>query len=244
MTRALLLLSAALSVCAQDAMVVRGEKVFQASCAVPYCHGPNGTAGRAPKLVGHSFTSRDLNNTVSTGIVNKGMPAFGAQLSADDIAAVVGYVMTLRGSAPATEREPVSSRTTSEDSKLGKALFFDAVRMGGCGRCHELEKRGSPVASAFKLATPLKDLRLIEAPQVITAQPLDDSAFPALIVERSDKRVRVFDLGSPLPVLRSFAPDGVKITAGSSWKHRDAVEGYSDGELQQIAKYLEGAATK
>ncbi len=244
MTRALLLLPAALSVCAQDAMVIRGEKVFQASCAVPYCHGPNGTAGRAPKLAGHSFTSQEISNTVSNGVANKGMPAFGAQLPADDLNAVVSYVMTLKGSAPATGNPIVSARLTPDDSELGKALFFDAVRMGGCGRCHELEKRGSPVATDLKTAPAHADLRAIEVRHVMTAQPVGDSAFPALIVERSDKRVRVFDLSSPLPVLRTFTPASVKITTGSAWEHRDSTSGYSDAELQQIAKYLQWIATK
>ncbi len=242
--RGILLLSVALPVCAQDASVVRGEKVFQASCAVPYCHGPNGTAGRAPKLVGHAFISPEINTIVSNGVANKGMPAFSAQLQAADIAAVVSYVMTLNGSAPATANQVASTRPTTADAQSGKALFFDATRMGGCGRCHELEKRGSPVATDLKTAAAQGDLRAVEVRDVLTAQPVGDSAFPALVVERSEKRVRVYDLSSPLPVLRTFTPDTVKLTAGSSWKHRDAVGGYSDGELQQIAKYLDWTKAK
>ncbi len=46
------------------------KKVFATNCSVPYCHGPNGTAGRAPKLVGHTYTVRDLTDTVSNGIAN------------------------------------------------------------------------------------------------------------------------------------------------------------------------------
>ncbi|MBZ5607713.1 MAG: cytochrome c [Acidobacteriia bacterium] len=240
--RALLLLAAALPLCAQDALVARGEKVFQTSCSVPYCHGPNGTAGRAPKLVGHSFTARELSNIVSDGIANKGMPAFGAQLPADDIRAVVGYIMTLRGSAPASASQTVAARTVPEDAQSGKALFFDAVRMGGCGRCHELEKRGSRVATDLKTAAAHTDLRSIEVHHVMTAQPAGESAFPVLVAEQSQKRVRVFDLSSPLPVLRTFAPDAVKLTAGSAWEHREAVSGYSDAELQEIAKYLQWVA--
>jgi mono/diheme cytochrome c family protein len=240
--RTLLILSAALPICAQDAMVVRGERVFQTSCSVPYCHGPNGTEGRAPKLTGHSFTSRELSNTVSNGIANKGMPAFAAQLPADDISAVVSYVMTLKGSAPAATSQIAAVRQTPADSQTGKALFFDAVRMGGCGRCHELDKRGSPIASDLKSAPPHADLRSVAVPRVMTAQPVGESAFPALVAEQSQKRVRVFDLSSPLPVMRTFTPDAVKLTDGSAWEHRDAVSGYSDPELQEIAKYLQWVA--
>jgi cytochrome c553 len=242
MTRTLLMLLAGLPLCAQDAVVIRGEKVFQTNCSVPYCHGPNGTVGRAPKLAGHSFSSQELSDTVSRGIANKGMPAFGAQLQADDISAVVSYLMTLRGSGPATGSQTASVRSMPADSQPGKALFFDAVRMGGCGRCHELEKRGSKVAPDLKFTANL-DLHSIEARHVMTAQPVGESSFPALIVERSEKRVRLFDLSSPLPVLRTFTPDAVQLKDGSTWKHGDAVSDYSDAELQEIAKYLQWAAT-
>src|SRR5260370_25961653 len=147
MRHSLLLLSAALSVCAQDDVVIRGEKVFRVSCSVPYCHGPNGKAGRAPKLAGHRFTSGELYQTVSNGIANKGMPAFGTQLQADDISAVVSYLMTLKGSEPPTGSQKVSVRTMPADAQSGKPLFFDAVRMAGCGRCHACEKSVSAVTA-------------------------------------------------------------------------------------------------
>jgi len=243
MMRALLLLLAALPVCAQDAMAVRGEKVFQTNCSVPYCHGPNGTAGRAPRLAGHGFTSGELYATVTNGVANKGMPAFSAQLPADDIRAVVSYLMTLKGSTPMTASAPVPVRATTAEAQPGKALFFDAVRMGGCGRCHELERRGSAVAPELKAAAHA-DLRSIAAPHVRTAQPAGETEFPAIVVEQSEKRVRVYDLSSRLPVLRTFTPDGVKLKDGSTWQHRDAVGDYTDEELQAIAKYLQWIAAK
>jgi cytochrome c553 len=220
MIRLVLLFSTAAALCAQDAGVVRGEKVFQTNCSVPYCHGPNGTAGRAPRLAGHNFTARDLYSRVFNGIPDTAMPAFGAQLNADDISAVVSYVM---------------------DAISGKALFFDATRMGGCGRCHELEERGSRVASDLKAAAAHSDLHSIEVHHVITAQPAGESAFPAVVAEKSEKRIRVFDLSSPLPVLRTFAPDAVQLTEGSTWNHRDAVRDYRESELQDIEKYLQSA---
>jgi len=229
-----------LPVCAQDAAVVRGEKVFQSSCSVPYCHGPNGTQGRAPKLAGHGFTAAEIYNIVFNGIANKGMPAFGSQLPADDVRAVVGYLMTLKGSGPAGG----AGRATAADSQPGKALFFDAVRMGGCGRCHELDRRGSAVATDLKSATVPADLRALDTRHVMTAQPVGEGAFPALVVERSEKRVRVFDLSSPLPVLRTFAGDGVKLTDGSSWRHREAIGSYKDAELGEIGVYLRSVAGK
>jgi len=231
MRRAVSLMMVAAPVFAQDARVARGQRLFETNCSVPYCHGPNGTAGRAPKLLGHGFTAQELTNTVSRGIANKGMPPFGGHLTQDDLDAVVGYVMTLRGSGPAATPAPAVVAKAP-----GKALFFDAVRMGGCGRCHELEERGSRVAQDLKNVP--EDLRAVEAGRTVTVEPAGERAFPGIVVEQSEKRVRVYDLSSQLPVLRTFAGGALKVTAGGTWKHRDAVAGYSDAELEEIGKYL------
>jgi mono/diheme cytochrome c family protein len=224
---------------AQDARVARGERVFTSSCSVPYCHGPNGTAGRAPKLTGHSFSARELTDTVSNGISNKGMPAFRAQLSADDLDAVIGYVMSLRGSSPASGNATPIRAVVAEAP--GKAMFFDATRMGGCGRCHELDKRGSRVAELKNVPA---DLRAVDASHTVTVSPPGEAAFPGIVIEQSEKRVRVYDLSSQLPVLRTFAGGAAKVTSGSTWKHSDAARGYSDAELREIAAYLRSAIAK
>jgi len=229
------------SMLAQDPRVVQGEKVFAANCSVPYCHGPNGTAGRAPKLVGHSFTLQVLANTVSNGIANKGMPAFRAQLPPDDLDAVIGYVMALRGNSPAAMSPAAPARTVAAEAP-GKAMFFDAVRMGGCSRCHELEKRGSRVAPDIRNLP--ADLRTIDAARTVTVSAAGEPPFPGFVSEQSEKRVLVYDLSSRLPVLRTFAGGAVKVTAGSAWKHQDAIRDYSDAELRDIARYLQSAIAK
>jgi mono/diheme cytochrome c family protein len=226
---------------AQDARAALGEKVFATNCSVPYCHGPNGTTGRAPKLVGHTFTVQALTNTVSNGIANKGMPAFRAQLSPDDLDAVIGYVMTLHGGSPAPANAAAPVRTVAAEAP-GKVLFFDAVRMGGCSRCHELDRRGSPAAPDIKTLPP--NLRTIDATRTVTVLAPGEPPFPAFVREQSEKRVLVYDLSSLLPVLRTFAGGAVKVTAGSTWKHQDAVREYSDAELRDIARYLQSVIAK
>jgi mono/diheme cytochrome c family protein len=223
----------------QDAAAARGERVFAANCSVPYCHGANGTAGRAPKLAGHSFTTRELANTVSDGIAPKGMPAFGKQLSREDLDAVVTYLMTLRANTAAVATATATPRASEMP---GKALFFDAVRMGGCGRCHELDRRGSPVAQSIK-NVPV-DLRTVAATLTVTVSPKGERSFPGIVLERSEKRVRVYDLSSPLPVLRTFARGDVEVTSGSNWSHKDAAAGYSDAELRTIAEFLQSTIRK
>jgi mono/diheme cytochrome c family protein len=242
--RGLLLWLAAAPLCAQDALVIRGREIFRTHCSVPYCHGPNGVAGRAPKLAGHNLAARELFDIVSSGIDRTGMPAFQGQLKTDDIEAVVSYVMTLKGegSAPGVSGANATARLVPPALQSGKALFFDATRLGGCGRCHELEQRGSPVGPDLKTAPRHANLRSIEATHTVTAQPAGEAAFPAFPAVGPGNPLRVFDLSSPLPVLRTFAPDRVSLKPGSTWNHRDAVRGYSDAELRSIAEYLQWVA--
>jgi cytochrome c553 len=224
---------------AQDG-VSRGERLFSTTCSIPYCHGANGTLGRAPKLAGHKFTSRELTNIVSNGVANTAMPSFKGQLSPEDLNVVIDYVMTLRDpSAPAG-----NSRTAvrpSAPEPPGKALFFDAVRMGGCGRCHELQGRGSPVA---EIKAARNDLTSITAAHVVTATPEGEPSFAGFVLEQSEKRVRVYDLSSQLPTLRTFRPADVQVAARSSWTHRDAIRGYTNDELRAVAAYLQSAMPK
>jgi mono/diheme cytochrome c family protein len=225
--RAAILFALAAPLFAQD-----GEKLFASNCSVPYCHGANGTQGRAPKLVGHSFSGEQLSGIISNGISAKGMPPFGGQLSSAEINAVVRYLMTMRGTGASA-----APGVAAPDS-AGKALFFDAVRMGGCGRCHELEKRGSAVAPLIQNIP--ADLAAIATGRVVTAAPKGDAAFPGLVLEDTEKRVRVYDLSSPLPVLRTFSRGSIEITPGAKWTHREAVSGYSNSELREVSLYLRG----
>ena len=61
---------------------------------------------------------------------------------------------------------------------------------------------------------------------------------PALVVSRTALEVAFYDLTTPPPVLRTEAPDAVKIAAGSGWKHASVMASYSDDELASILVYL------
>jgi hypothetical protein len=73
------------------------------------------------------------------------------------------------------------------------------------------------------------------------AKPEDEDPFPAVAVEQSENRTRVYDLSSPIPVLRSFKPDRVKLTPDSRWQHGQAVSDYTDAELRTIEAYTRWA---
>lgn len=240
--RILALLMLAAPVWAQSRLVIRGQQVFQTHCSVPYCHGANGMAGRAPKLVGHRFTATELFGMVAEGIQKTGMPAFRTQLETDEIEAVVAYVMTMKATPSDASITSAAIPSMPNEFESGKALFFDSARMGGCGRCHELEHRGSAVAATTKIGPAPADFRSIRV-NTFTAEPSDEAPFPAVIIERSEKRIRVYDLSAPLPVLRSFQPDRIKLTPSSSWHHREAVSDYSDAELRSVEAYVRWAST-
>jgi mono/diheme cytochrome c family protein len=204
---------------------------------VPYCHGAEGTAGRAPRLAGRAFNPQYLFNTVLYGKPHTGMPGFMQQLKTADVEAVTQYVLSLGSTAPAVDEKSAGPELPPE-ARRGRELFFDAVRMGSCGKCHELEDRGSPVAVLRKGSADLPKLREIAARDVVTATPDGEDAFPALVVEQTAERVRVYDLSAALPVLRTFAAGKVRITKAASWSHSAALDGYSDAELQAIAAWL------
>jgi hypothetical protein len=115
--------------------------------------------------------------------------------------------------------------------------------MGSCGYCHEIGDRGAPVSLALQdLRAARLDLKSVQSPGVITAQPSGEPAFPAVVAEKSNVRIRVYDISATLPVLRSFLPGEVKLSDGSGWKHTAATARYSADELTLIQRYLEWLA--
>ncbi len=244
MIRLLLLL--ALPVLAQEPQLGRGAEVFRTTCAVPYCHGAIGTAGRAPKLIGHQYSANALFEIIAHGIPNTGMPGFGGHLKTEDIEAVVTYLITLKGAGKTADTDKPSAAVVPPDVRKGRDLFFDAARMGGCGACHELQERGVPIGPGLSALKPqqLQNLRPGPKSSTVTARTTGGEEFPALVVEQTAQRIRIYDLSSPLPVLRSFTPSQIALVPGSAWQHQDATRLYSDEQLETIAGYLKWLADK
>jgi mono/diheme cytochrome c family protein len=238
----LLLVLAATAAYAQDGAVERGAQLYRAHCAVPYCHGLDGAAGRAPRLIGHSYSLNGMFKVISWGIPGSGMPELTSRLKTQEIDDLVAFMMTLRG-APAgpTPASAAPPRALTADAKAGRALFFDAARTGACGSCHELDGWGVPVGPDLA-AVPrgrFAELREVTTHRVVTARPAgSEPPFPALVVERTDARVRVYDLTVSLPVLRSFAAGRIVLEPGSGWRHEQVVRAYTGSELETIARYL------
>ena len=86
-----------------------GKKVFATNCAS--CHAADGGG-----LIGPNLTDRfwihgkgnygDLYKVISGGVSDKGMPAWKALLSKEDLMAVVVHVKSLQGTTPAIAKGP------------------------------------------------------------------------------------------------------------------------------------------
>ena len=74
------------------------------------CHGAHAQGGIGPNLTDnysiHGGKMVDIVNTVTNGIQDKGMPAWGPFLKQDEIHSVVSFIKSLHGSHPADAKAP------------------------------------------------------------------------------------------------------------------------------------------
>ncbi|MBN8614168.1 MAG: c-type cytochrome [Deltaproteobacteria bacterium] len=79
--------------------VSAGQALFASNCAV--CHGGAGEGNIGPNLTDtswiHGGLSTDIHHTVSQGVANAGMPAWGQTLGPRGVLDVVAFVLSIRG---------------------------------------------------------------------------------------------------------------------------------------------------
>jgi len=96
------------AVLADATAVEKGKLVYTTRCAA--CHAPDGGGLVGPNLTDdfslHGFGMSALVATIYHGVPEKGMQAWGPVLPKDEVYAVAAYVHTLRGTTPATPKEP------------------------------------------------------------------------------------------------------------------------------------------
>jgi mono/diheme cytochrome c family protein len=85
---------------ADPARVEAGAAKFKVTCAVAYCHGPEGrVGGGAPSLRGRVVgTPEQVYNVIANG--RQRMPAWKSSLPPDTIWTVVAYVKSLEKEPP------------------------------------------------------------------------------------------------------------------------------------------------
>jgi mono/diheme cytochrome c family protein len=245
--KVLLFFAIAACACAQslpDALK-QGESVFIKSCATGYCHGARGANGGAPRLAARGFDQPFISNTVTRGVPDTAMPAFGTTLSRADLTAVVAYVASLNGvtnpviaSSGGTSAGPPATKL-SGDAARGRDLFSDAVRsFGRCSTCHEVGGVGISVATSIaKVPADAAALKALATPQISTAT-VGSESMPALVVSKKANAVVFYDLTTPPPVLRTELPTAIQTREGSTWRHASVIGAYTDAELSAILAYL------
>lgn len=108
------------------AKLAEGKLVWSSTCQV--CHKATGEGLVGPNLTDdywvHGGDALSIHKTVVHGVVDKGMAAWGRQLGANRVDAVVAYLLTLRGThiegkAPEGDYwvpEPASEAETTEET--------------------------------------------------------------------------------------------------------------------------------
>lgn len=117
------------------AKLAEGKEVWVKTCQV--CHKERGQGLVGPNLTDdywiHGGDPLSIHDTVVHGVVEKGMAAWGRQLGADRVDAVVAYVLTLRGTyvegkapegelwtpEPAAAVQPSEEAATAVEEDLG-----------------------------------------------------------------------------------------------------------------------------
>lgn len=88
--------------------VHEGKEVFAKNCVS--CHRADGGGLIGPNLTDNSWihgaSIDSVYTTVSKGVLDKGMPAWGMVLKNDDVERVVAYIETLRGTKPVNPKAP------------------------------------------------------------------------------------------------------------------------------------------
>lgn len=94
---------------ATPSVVEAGSKAFAAQCA--NCHAADGGGLIGPNLTDRYWihgkgTYGDLFKVISTGVLDKGMPAWGGMLKRDDLLGVMVHVKKLAGTKPLIAKAP------------------------------------------------------------------------------------------------------------------------------------------
>jgi cytochrome c oxidase cbb3-type subunit III len=133
-----------------EEQVAAGKQLFAQNCAA--CHGADATGGIGPDLTAKTFKfgrSRDAIATTIKGGRPGGMPAFGNQLSGEQIADLAAFIESLGGApeaaaksavpgsgAPAKAAEP-EEKEGGDQVAAGKLLFTQK-----CAACHGADATG------------------------------------------------------------------------------------------------------
>jgi mono/diheme cytochrome c family protein len=261
MTRWFSLLAVWIPLAAQSptsSSVARGDRLFAQGCAVGYCHGAAGAAARSPRLRGRAFERSYLAKVIRDGIPNTAMPAWRDRLTDADINALVDYIATLANAPVEATASPAESlpandspQTMPAEHARGRELFFDLTRESRCSVCHRLDGIGVPVGPDITNVRALlepdahKVLRFGRPRGLRTLTLKEGGQVQGVVTERTSAHIRIYDLSTLPPVLRTIPVSSVSAqTRQSAWRHSTPARAYSQDELQAVWDFVRWFAAK
>lgn len=235
--------------------ISRGKEVFAQACSIGYCHGVAGTAGAGPRLRSRRLDENYVHQVTLNGIPESAMPAWKDRLSELDLQAVVTYVIhlaSLTNPLPEPSEIPTGVRPTvfvdfsgPNNARRGRDLFFDATRSVRCATCHTASGRGisiGPDLRAVNETDPDKLLwrmRTASSQKILLVQVKQGESYHALAIEQDETWIKLYDLSSPLPVLRTVHRSQiVSMEQTHNWVHSSVMNGYTEKELLDLIPFL------
>jgi putative heme-binding domain-containing protein len=237
--------------------IASGSELFAKNCAVGYCHGSEGRAGRGPRLRDKVWNADKLFGVVHDGMPNTTMPPWKDILPEREIWSIVAYVISIGAvdSDAAAGKVQLSASGSSDlltdEARKGRELFFDLMNEKRCSLCHRAGSKGEAIgphlatvrdepASQIKRDIIEPQAAIAEGFEQVTIDTNRGERIVGLKQQETEEFVRLYDTASIPAPLRTIYKDEIK-SRGS--ERRSAMPAgyrsvYSDEELSAIIAYL------
>jgi mono/diheme cytochrome c family protein len=245
--------------------VEAGRQLFETTCVT--CRGSKGVGATGPSLAHRDLTLDVIRNAIVNGRPGTPMPSFKDVFDPKSQAQFMAYVLwlasdtrlpiTVIASQPAAAQAaalqavstPVDVGKDQGVPESGAKIFFDASRLHGCRDCHSYDKKGGPVGPDLRSLdmTPLAVFRSITQSSPVpadypamTLMMRDGTRLSGIRAEESPDTLRLFDVSSDPPVLRTILKADISnrsaITDVGIFDH--ATLGFSKPELLDLSAFL------